>query len=718
MSEDNKALNALLDGINLMIDEKLKLAGFDRSVVGFITGANLENNTYTVKINGYEYQNVKSVIGDLGTTMPCICTIPQNQMSQMYISGIIDSTNYIDGGGGGTGGNYNDLENKPSINGVTLVGNKTTSDLGISQPTKTSQLVNDSGFIADVNYVHTDNNFTNALLSKLNGIESGAEVNLINKITVNGVEQAISNKTVALTVMTNTVNDLVNYYTKSETYTKTEVNGLISAIPKFAIEVVNALPTTDISTTTIYLLRNTETTGSNLFEEYIYVNNQWELLGSQDIDLSDYVTTEDLNTALASYVTSTNLSTILQGYVTTTMWNTLGAVATSNSYNDLDDKPTIPTVYDGTLTLKLNGVTAGSFSANQSQNEEIDLMVGGGGHVIQDANGTDLAQRDTLQFGGYLQTTDDSTNEKTVVSDEPTGITWSAWQQMTDAQKEGTKWLITDVPDADGSISADLLTKLWENPNPTSAFAEQNITLSSDDYDFLMYVFKYSTSGDLEFTSIGQRFGTMIECFSTGGTGVYSMRRKIDWNSGTSLTIRPAYTCANGSSSHSVDNTVCVPIIIYGIKKTINLTFDAIASNVSTSASKCMLSDGVTSVEDVIDKGSISVPSDNVKTWSQLLDSLFALIDSSKINEKSVFEYEAVGITKTVYHVAEIIESPKTYAFTRVDVNASVSQTARLGIKASGSTNHIVNSMVGGSIVFADGSNNVVAGGRVIRIIY
>ena len=34
------------------------------------------------------------------------------------------------GGGGGTS-NYNQLTNKPSINGVTLTGNKTTSDLGI-----------------------------------------------------------------------------------------------------------------------------------------------------------------------------------------------------------------------------------------------------------------------------------------------------------------------------------------------------------------------------------------------------------------------------------------------------------------------------------------------------------------------------------------------------------------------------------------------------------
>lgn len=37
-------------------------------------------------------------------------------------------------GGGGSGGtsNYNDLSNKPSINGVTLTGNKTSADLGIA----------------------------------------------------------------------------------------------------------------------------------------------------------------------------------------------------------------------------------------------------------------------------------------------------------------------------------------------------------------------------------------------------------------------------------------------------------------------------------------------------------------------------------------------------------------------------------------------------------
>lgn len=82
---------------------------------------------------------------------------------------------YSQSGGGGTH-NYEALANKPSINNVTLVGDKSLSDLGV--PTKTSELTNDSNFVSDANYVHTDNNFTTAEKTKLNGIASGAEVNV------------------------------------------------------------------------------------------------------------------------------------------------------------------------------------------------------------------------------------------------------------------------------------------------------------------------------------------------------------------------------------------------------------------------------------------------------------------------------------------------------------------------------------------------------------
>lgn len=90
--------------------------------------------------------------------------------------------------------------------------------------------------------------------------------------------------------ITNATNGLTNYYKKSETYTQSEVDALVSAIPKFSIEVVNALPTTDISSTTVYLLKTSTTETGNLYTEYIYVNNAWESLGTQTVDLTNYAT--------------------------------------------------------------------------------------------------------------------------------------------------------------------------------------------------------------------------------------------------------------------------------------------------------------------------------------------------------------------------------------------------------------------------------------------
>lgn len=53
--------------------------------------------------------------------------------------------------------------------------------------------------------------------------------------------------------------------------------------------------------------------------------------------------------------------------------STLATVATSGSYNDLSDKPTIPTVNDGTLTIQQNGTTKGTFTANQSTASTVNI---------------------------------------------------------------------------------------------------------------------------------------------------------------------------------------------------------------------------------------------------------------------------------------------------------------------------------------------------------
>lgn len=53
----------------------------------------------------------------------------------------------------------------------------------------------------------------------------------------------------------------------------------------------------------------------------------------------------------------------------------LATVATSGSYNDLSNKPTIPTVNDATLTIQKNGTTVDTFSANASSNKTVNITV-------------------------------------------------------------------------------------------------------------------------------------------------------------------------------------------------------------------------------------------------------------------------------------------------------------------------------------------------------
>ena len=120
--------------------------------------------------------------------------------------------------------------------------------------------------------------------------------------------------------ITKIVDDLVNYYLKSEVYSKSEVDALVTAIKNSRFESVNTLPTEDIKTNVIYLVPSSDPQASNIKDEYINLDGTttgWEKIGSTDIDLSGYVTITQLNTALANYVTSTNLTTILADYATT-----------------------------------------------------------------------------------------------------------------------------------------------------------------------------------------------------------------------------------------------------------------------------------------------------------------------------------------------------------------------------------------------------------------
>lgn len=279
---------------------------------------------------------------------------------------------------GGGGGEENVIETV-KVNGVALTPDSEKA-VDVEVPTKTSDLQNDSGFITG--FTETDPTVPSWAKQQTKPSYNYSEIG--NTPDLSGF-------------ITKSVNDLTNYYLKSETYTQAEVAALIGAIQQFHYEIYATLPQSGESNV-LYLIGPTGS-GADRYEEYVYSNSAFTKIGDTSIDLSGYVTTSALNTALADYATTQDLEdaventpyyTYIDGdggllgsdsirpfsyiqtedswiyaigeenrggmedrtlvtddYVDRAIEGSLGnlaTVATTGDYDDLTNKPTIPTV--------------------------------------------------------------------------------------------------------------------------------------------------------------------------------------------------------------------------------------------------------------------------------------------------------------------------------------------------------------------------------------
>ncbi len=162
------------------------------------------------------------------------------------ISDVLDTAETDDQEGQAVIIDYNSAQNKPSINGVALVGNKTSEDLGL-QP-EGDYITNDE---ADAKFIDED--------------ELEAK---------NYVNQA-------------------------------ELQDAIAHIEHFHREIVEALPVTGMDNV-LYMVRKGGT-GEDIYNEYIWVGlsnseNGYEFIGTTAADLTDYYTKTQVDTALAGKV--------------------------------------------------------------------------------------------------------------------------------------------------------------------------------------------------------------------------------------------------------------------------------------------------------------------------------------------------------------------------------------------------------------------------------
>lgn len=125
-------------------------------------------------------------------------------------------------------------------------------------------------------------------LNDINSNRNGLDIN-----NVNGIQSVDQDKVSTPEVWTTNGNsiplNIANGIAKLDQNGNIPLKNLGNIDTQIAL-VVDKLPTTDIKTNKIYLVRKNETGQDNAYIEYVYINNSWEKFGeyTPSIDLSEY----------------------------------------------------------------------------------------------------------------------------------------------------------------------------------------------------------------------------------------------------------------------------------------------------------------------------------------------------------------------------------------------------------------------------------------------
>lgn len=253
----------------------------------------------------------------------------------------------------------------PTVNNSTITIKKNSDDTGDSFTTNaaTGKTINlglstvaTSGLYSDLSGTPTFKTINGESITGSGTIvitgADGGEANVIESISVNNVDQTITNKNVNITVPTTVaeLTDASNYVQTSRTINNKALSSNVTLTLDDVADGTNRnIPTVNNSTITIK--KNSSDTGDNF-------------------------------TTNASSAKTINLG--------------LHTIATSGSYNDLDNKPTIPTVNNATLTINKGGTDdtgSKTFSANASSNVTINL---GLSTVASSGSYNDLSDKPTI----------------------------------------------------------------------------------------------------------------------------------------------------------------------------------------------------------------------------------------------------------------------------------------------------------------------------------
>lgn len=241
--------------------------------------------------------------------------------------------------------------NNASKNVVTDGSGNITLESKPVIPSKTSDLTNDS------NYITTNDSRLSDARTPLSHTHNTGEVSDTSAYTnigsaANATQKTINDK--INTALGNKANSN-NVYSKSETYTQSEITTAISnAVSNLQLfEVVTSLPTSNIKPNRLYLVVNGKSISENQYDIYLRVNNQWEKLDSLEFDISNFYN-------------KTETDNLLDGKCDNDDSRLSNArTPTSHSHGDITNTGAIGTTANKPLITSTNGkIATGSFGTS------------------------------------------------------------------------------------------------------------------------------------------------------------------------------------------------------------------------------------------------------------------------------------------------------------------------------------------------------------------
>ena len=284
-----------------------------------------------------------------------------------------------------TSGSYNDLSNKPTIptvNNATLTIQKNGTTVktftanassnvtaNITVPTKVSELDNDSNYLTSVPNLDASK-ITSGTID-IARLPAGALERLVT----------VTNKTARFALTTSSVQlgDVVKQTDTGVMYYVVDTANLNSedGYSEFTAGTATSVPWSGVtgkpssytpSSHTHGNITNAGAIGTTANKPLITTTNGVITTGSFGTTANTFCQGNDsrLSDARTPTAHTHSASDITSG---------LATVATSGSYADLSNKPTIPTVNNATLTIQKNGTTVKTFTANASSNVTANITV-------------------------------------------------------------------------------------------------------------------------------------------------------------------------------------------------------------------------------------------------------------------------------------------------------------------------------------------------------